>query len=136
MADANPKPDDPKFTAQVAGQRPVVRSPHFFDIYCNATKIFVSAADFTVAISRASEIGGINVIEELAFIRMSPQQFKTFVTQMTTMLKAWEDVLGEISQVGASPSYEDVRANIQRMKDAVTHARATRAAATASKQPP
>jgi hypothetical protein len=59
-----------------------------------------------------------SVLEELAFIRMSPQQCKSFVMSMSATLMAWEEVLGEITLVGQPVPYDDLKATIQRIKDA------------------
>ena len=60
------------------------RTPEFKDIYSNHNRIGVSPVDFNITFSKIIEPAmGINVIEDQAVIRMSAQQFKSFIDSAT-----------------------------------------------------
>lgn len=96
------------------------RSADFKDIYTNNTRVGMSPWDMSLIFALAKETQpGILTTEDQAIVRMSPQQFKTFVSAISASLQAWEEVFGAISVTSPPASMEGMRDNLARMKEAV-----------------
>lgn len=64
----------------VSANIPIAKAPDFKDIYSNYNRIGVSPVDFNITFSKIIEpLTGMNSIEDQAVIRMSAQQFKSFL---------------------------------------------------------
>jgi hypothetical protein len=95
-----------------------IRSQQFVDIYANNTRIGVSAFDFNMMFGRIIEQAqGVNVIEDLASIRMSPIQFKFFIESASHVFKAWEETFGQIEYPMKLRSKEQLREGMRRLKE-------------------
>lgn len=96
------------------------RNPDFKDIYTNSTRVGVSPWDMSITFALSKEMQpGLLTSEDQAVVRMSPQQFKTFVSAISASLQAWEEVFGAISVTSPPPSIEGIRDTIARMREAV-----------------
>lgn len=122
MADGSPNLRQP-LQPQLANPTQFIRSPEFRDVYSNFVRVGVSPTDINVSFSKLIEpTPGITMIEDQALVRMSPQQFKVFVDQASKMLKAWEDVFGEITHTVKPRSQESITQGILRLKEAIDKA--------------
>ncbi len=96
-----------------------IRSEEFRDIYSNFSRLGVTPFDFSVTFSRLIEpTMGVNVIEDEVVVRMSAQQFKTFLESATKTLAAWEEAFGQIKlTVRPSHSSATIEDGIQKLKE-------------------
>jgi Protein of unknown function (DUF3467) len=96
------------------------RGQDFKDIYTNNTRVGMSPWDvsITFALSKEMQLGNF-VSEDQAVVRMSPQQFKTFVSAISLSLQAWEEVFGTITVTSPTPTIDGIRETLARMKEAV-----------------
>ena len=101
----------------------MTKSREVIDIYSNHARIGVSTSDLTIVFGKLVEASvGISSIEEQATVRMSPQQFKSFIDQSTKTLAAWETVFGKVSPATPPQSQDKIMDGIRRLKEAVDKA--------------
>jgi hypothetical protein len=99
------------------------RSQDFRDVYSNHNRLGVSPVDINITFSKIIESGiGINTIEDQAVIRMSAQQFKSFLDSATKTMAAWEEVFGEIKETVKNPAKSTMVDSVRRLKEALDKA--------------
>ena len=116
MSESKQRPPQP-----IAAHLASVRSPDFKDIYSNNSRLSISPFDFAVTFGRITEPAmGVNVVEDEVVVRMSVQQFKTFLESSSSALAAWEEVFGEI-KLTTKPhsSSKEMIEGVRRLKEMV-----------------
>lgn len=98
----------------------LLRNAQFLDIYSNNSAISLTPYDASLIFSRMSTFGGNNFVEELATVRMSPQQLVLLARSLTTAAEAWQAEFGAVD-VSSTPamSVETMRAGLQGAKQAM-----------------
>jgi hypothetical protein len=97
-----------------------LRSAEFKDIYSNFVRMGVSGSDISIIFGKLVDSPlGFNVVEDQAIIRMSPHQFKTFLSQATKTLNAWEEVFGAVNESMKSSPQEAITDGVRRLKEAL-----------------
>ena len=102
---------------------PATKTQDFKDIYSNHNRIGVSPVDFNITFSKIIEPGiGFNAIEDQAVIRMSAQQFKSFLDSANKTMAAWEEVYGEIKETVKTTPQARMLEGIRNLKDTLDKA--------------
>jgi hypothetical protein len=103
----------------------ISRSSEFKDIYSNFVRLGVSGADLSIIFGKLVENEvGMQMVEDQAVVRMSPHQFKTFLSQANKTLEAWETTFGAVTESMKSPSQSVITDGVRKLKDALDRAQA------------
>lgn len=117
MSDIKPEP------VLVAQNAQTARSSEFRDIYSNHVRVGVSPVDFGITFGKIIEPSiGINIIEDQAVVRMSAQQFKSFLDSANKTMTAWEEVFGSIQETNKPQSQTRITEGIKGLKQVLDRA--------------
>lgn len=115
MSEVKPAP-----TPILISSMQMVKSPDFKDLYSNSPRVSMTPFDMTLMFGKIIEPSpGVNVIEDLAHVRLSPYQFKAFVQSMVVALDAWEETFGTINSIIPPMMKESVSAGMESLKKAI-----------------
>jgi hypothetical protein len=97
----------------------VPRSADYKDIYSNNARVGITPWDFTVVFALSKEFTpGTMIAEDQVAVRMSPEQFKVVCNSLSSTLKAWEEVFGNILETTPITPDTQIKANIKALRDA------------------
>ncbi len=104
----------------MAEQVQVVRVPQFQDTYSNHLNMSLTPYDAAITFSRMSSFGGNSFVEELATIRVSPQQLAVMARLLSRATEAWQAEYGQVD-IDSTPlhSVEQMREGMQGAKQAM-----------------
>jgi len=104
-------------TAATPPQVNFMRAPSFVDIYTNNMRAGATPWDISFTFSRMTDIGNMQFQEDLAVVRMSPQQLKELSKLVAVLLPAWESVFGEIKSFSPERTVEEILPGLVTMRD-------------------
>jgi hypothetical protein len=111
---------DAKSAPQAVQPVGVTRSTDFKDVYANQSRLGVSPFDFTMTFGRIIDQSiGRTTVEDQAVIRMSPQQFKSFIDAANKTLSSWEEIFGIIPITAPTINIDTIRSSMKNLKEFV-----------------